>query len=443
MFRSKLLCAAALAMAATAFNAQAKYVPEKWNLEAREKFAAQRFGIFIHWGIYANYAQGEWYLQHGRLNEAAYSRMMHGFYPSKFDAREWVKTFKKAGAKYVTITSRHHDGFSMWHTKVDDGYNIANTPFKRDVIAEIAAACREEGLQLNFYYSLMDWHRKDYPPGNAAEKVPLRGRKVDYPQYKKFMMAQVAELIDNFKPGNIWFDGEWEHLPMQSDGTRKSTLDWGFDEIYDLIHSKKTLVANNHHHALRDKEDLQIFERDLPGVGTHFSKDSPVVRDRPIEQCDVIQNNVWGYKIANTAEFLTAEKIIAMTARAASKGANMLMNIGPDGSGMLPAEAVTALEGCGKWFDKNGESIYNTQACGVGLGGDIVSTRRGNVLYIHFLNPEAEKFAFTVDGEIASAVYLATGEKAKVERTASGDVVVTTKRAKDDKFDFVVRIEVK
>ena len=120
---------------AAAFLLRADYAPEKWNLEARDKFAAQRFGIFIHWGIYANYAQGEWYQQNIGIDTETYGRMMDGFYPSKFDAKEWVRVFKDAGAKYVTITSRHHDGFSLWPTKVDDGYNIANTPFKRDILA--------------------------------------------------------------------------------------------------------------------------------------------------------------------------------------------------------------------------------------------------------------------------------------------------------------------
>ena len=121
----KAFAAAALAATAAIY---ADYTPEKWNLEARDKFAAQRFGIFIHWGLYANYAQGEWYQQNIGIDTETYGRMMDGFYPSKFDAKEWVRVFKDAGAKYVTITSRHHDGFSLWPTKVDDGYNIPSLP---------------------------------------------------------------------------------------------------------------------------------------------------------------------------------------------------------------------------------------------------------------------------------------------------------------------------
>ena len=167
MLKQLLLVAAST----VAFASQAEYSPEAWNLKAREEFASFKFGIFIHWGLYANYAQGEWYLHHSGLDEEAYSRMMYGFCPSKFDAKEWCRVFADAGAKYVTITSRHHDGFSLWPTKSDDGYNIANTPFKRDILGELAKACGEEGLQLNFYYSLMDWHRKDYPAGDVAVKT--------------------------------------------------------------------------------------------------------------------------------------------------------------------------------------------------------------------------------------------------------------------------------
>ena len=130
----------ALALMGMSVTAEIAYQPEKWNLDAREQFSAQRFGIFIHWGLYANYAQGEWYLQEGKLDEGAYSRMKDGFYPSKFDANEWIRVIKNSGAKYLTITSRHHDGFSLWPTKVDDGYNIMNTPFKRDMLGELAKA---------------------------------------------------------------------------------------------------------------------------------------------------------------------------------------------------------------------------------------------------------------------------------------------------------------
>ena len=375
-----MMTMAALALALTGL---AEYQPEQWNLDARRKFAEQRFGIFIHWGLYANYAQGEWYQQNIKMDTETYGRMMHGFCPSKFDAREWVRVFKAAGAKYVTITSRHHDGFSLWPTKVDDGYNIANTPFKRDILGELAKACDEAGLQLNFYYSLMDWHRKDYPAGNVARAVFGR-QQGDYASYKKFMMGQITELIDSYRPGNIWFDGEWEHVTREKDGTWTRHLDWEFDDIYDLIHAKKTLVANNNHQPIRPKEDIQLFERDLPGENaTGFSEGQTVVQDRPIEQCDVIQKNVWGYKIAER-KFRTAEEVCAMICRSAAKDSNMLMNIGPDGSGMLPAKAVEVMLAVGPWMAKHGEAIYGTRGAGIvknADGSETAKTRKGDVVY--------------------------------------------------------------
>ena len=425
-----------------AFAVRADYTPEAWNLEARQKFADQRFGIFIHWGLYANYAQGEWYLQHARLDEKAYSRMMDGFCPSKFDASEWVKVFKDAGAKYVTITSRHHDGFSLWPSKVDDGYNIANTPFKRDILGELAAACQKEGLQLNFYYSLMDWHRPDYPAGGSAKAV--RGeQKGDYASYKKFMMGQIAELIDSYRPGNIWFDGEWEHAWHNADGTWGRSLDWELDDLYDLIHAKKTLVANNNHQPIRPKEDIQLFERDLPGDNSDagFSKDQPVTNDRPIEQCDVIQHNVWGYRIGEK-NFRTADDVVAMVARAAAKDANLLMNIGPDGSGRLPARAVDVMAEVGKWFAKNGESIYGTRGCPIGIGKDIVATRKGSVLYLHFLKPGADEITFRLEGEIASAKCLSCGSDVPVA-VKDGQATVKVARPKGFSGDLVVKITLK
>ena len=413
---------------------------DSWNRAARQRFAEQRFGIFIHWGLYSNYAQGEWYLYQGKLDERAYSRMMHGFYPSRFDAKEWARVFKDSGAKYVTVTARHHDGFSLWPTKADDGYNIANTPFGRDVLGELSEACREAGLQLNFYYSLMDWHRKDYPAGE--DTCVVRGpQKGDYASYKAFMLRQIGELIDRYRPGVIWFDGEWEHARHEADGTWSRTLDWDFDTIYDFIHARKTLVANNNHQPIREKEDIQLFERDLPGEGVAFSANQPLTHDRPVEQCDVIQENVWGYRIGEQ-RFRTAPEVVAMLARAAAKDSNLLMNIGPDGSGLLPEKAVAVMREVGRWMRCNGESVYGTTAGGVGLDGDVVSTRKDGVLYLHFLNPKVCKFAFRMEGRLVSVRSLSEGAGASAERTPGGDAVVTVVRPQGYAYDLVVRLEV-
>lgn len=430
-----------LLVAAAALCAQAGSALEQWNVAARKAFAAERFGIFLHWGLYSNYAQGEWYLQTHKLDEDAYARMMYGFCPSKFDAREWVHVFKKAGAKYVTITARHHEGFSLWPTKVDDGYNIANTPFKRDILGELAAACKEAGLQLNFYYSLLDWHRKDYPAGFVTQNVKVRDRKPDYASYKRFMMGQITELIDRYRPGYIWFDGEWDHHFRNDKGELGRTLDWELDDIFALIHGKHVLVANNSHQASRPNEDIQAFERDLPGENSAgYSESITVMEDRPLEQCDVLQNGIWGYRIGE-GSFRTPEEVVAMVARAASKNANLLMNIGPDGSGQLPEQAVAVMDRVGDWFARNGASIYGTTAGGVADGKDVVSTRKGETLYLHFLNPEKTSFTFRPARGITSARHLASGRPVAFEKDGTGAVTLTIARAADDAFDFVVEVK--
>ena len=431
--------AAAVLAASAPFSATAEYKPEAWNLEAREKFAAHRYGVFIVWGLYANYAQGEWYLQKGRLDRDAYERMVHGFYPSKYDAREWARIIRRSGAKYVTITTRHHDGFALWPSKVDD-FNIAATPFKRDIIGEFAEACKAEGIELSLYYSLLDWHRDDYTPGRTWRKRWMKNQKPDYASYKRYMMGQITELLDNYHPINIWFDGEWDHL----DKDRGGTFDWEFDDIFDLIHSRHALVANNNHRAPRPKEDIQIFERDLPGENAEgFSKGQTVALDRPIEQCDVIQKNVWGYKIGEKS-FRSAPEVVAMVVRAAAKDSNLLMNIGPDGSGQFPAEAVSAMAEVGRWFAVNGESVYGTRAGGVGKGRQVVSTRKGDdILYLHFLDPAVDAFSFKFNGKVASATLLDGGRPVDAVCSADGALAVTLPEAgQNSRFDRVVKIRV-
>ncbi len=441
---------AALVMGA-ACAADGDYKPEEWNVKARRQFANQRFGIFIHWGLYANYAQGEWYVL--GQDEAAYSRMMDGFYPSKFDAKEWVKLFKEAGAKYVTFTSRHHDGFSMWPTKVDDGYNIANSPFKRDIVGELASACKEEGLQFNLYYSLMDWHRKDYPVGGTSCNGFVPGRKADYPSYKKFMMGQLKELVENYRPGVVWFDGEWDHATFdKKKGEWVRTLDWGMDEIYDYLHSEKVLTANNNHQPIRAREDIQAFEIDLPCFveNSAFAAHQPMTMDRPIEQCNVIQHNVWGYRITERS-FRNPQSVIQLAVRAASKGVNLLINVGPDGSGRIPAKTVEVLKRVGEWFKLHGESIYGTDACPFADGDTLVSTRRDNVVYLHYVNEFAKKpFTFPKGVEVEKAEYIGgefhgiTAKEAPVKREADGRYTVgPAARPHAQWFDIVIKVTLK
>ena len=162
---------------------QITYTPSEENLKAREEFQDNKLGVFIHWGVYSMLADGEWVMYNKRINRDEYAQLPAGFYPSRFDADEWVRAIKDAGARYITITSRHHDGFSMFKSEASD-YNIVDaTPFKRDVLKELAEACQRHGIKLHFYYSHLDWHRLDYPLGRHQEQMPHDPSTTNWPQY--------------------------------------------------------------------------------------------------------------------------------------------------------------------------------------------------------------------------------------------------------------------
>ena len=260
----KTLCILGLLM--LTLQAFAQYQPSEANLKARAEFQDRKFGVFLHWGVYSMMGQGEWVMNNRNINYEEYAKLPGGFYPQYFDAEEWVKAFQEAGVKYITITSRHHDGFSMFHSKVSDGYNIVDaTPFKRDVLKELAAACEKYGITLNFYYSHLDWHRLDYPIGSSGRALGRPTDQQNWQSYYKFMNDQLTELLTNYGSiGAIWFDGVWDHA---GDAT---PFNWQLEEQYALIHrlQPSCLVGNNHHKDLNPGEDIQIFERDLPGQNT-------------------------------------------------------------------------------------------------------------------------------------------------------------------------------
>ena len=190
----------------------AQYVPTAENLKARSEFQDKKLGIFLHWGVYAMMGQGEWVMNNRNIDYEEYAKLPAGFYPAKYNAEEWVKAFSDAGVKYITITSRHHDGFSMFNSKASEGYNIVEaTPFKRDVIKELADACSKYGITLNFYYSHLDWHRLDYPLGSTGRQLGRPTDQQDWSSYYKFMNSQLTELLTQYGPiGAIWFDGVWD-----------------------------------------------------------------------------------------------------------------------------------------------------------------------------------------------------------------------------------------
>lgn len=371
--------------AAVSADAQKGYVPSKENLQAREAFEDMRFGVFIHWGIYSMFAQGEWYLNSG-INAREYAKAAGGFYPASFNAREWVKAIKASGAKYITFTSRHHDGFSMFDTAVSD-YDIMDaTPFKRDVVAELAQACKEEGIALHFYYSLIDWTREDYPSGRTGLKTGRREDAKDYEGYRQFMKDQLTELLTKYgKVGAIWFDGHWDH---DSD---EVPFEWRYDDIYPHIHDidPSCLIGNNHHITPIEGEDFQMFERDLPGQNTTGWADEQTISSLPLEMCQTM-NGMWGYKVADQ-NYKSVGELVQLLVKAVSMNSNLLMNVGPQPDGNLPEAAVERLAGMGRWMGIYGDSVYGATASGLPEQEWGVTTRKGNTIYLHVFDPSSGK----------------------------------------------------
>ena len=428
-----------LAFAGVSAAAQDDYVPTKENLAARENFEDMRFGIFLHWGLYSMFAQGEWYLNYGP-DAQEYAKAAGGFYPAAFDAREWVRSIKASGAKYICFTTRHHDGFSLFDTAVSDYDVIDATPFKRDIVTELADACHEEGIALHFYYSLLDWTREDYPVGRTGLTTGRKGDAQDYESYRMFMKNQLTELLTKYGDiGAIWFDGLWDH---DSDPT---PFDWKLPDIYSHIHSVSPacLIGNNHHLTPFPGEDFQMFERDLPGENTTGWAADQTVSALPLEMCQTM-NGMWGYKIQDQ-KYKSVENLVRLIVRAASKGSNLLLNIGPQPDGKLPATALDRLKGIGEWMTVYGESVYGTGATGIPEQSWGVTTRNDDCIYLHLIEPlEGVESIYlplgpTGKSKVKSVKAMKDGTPLKYKVT-DGRLVITLAAVPSD-IDYVIKVE--
>ena len=430
------LCAAAIATSTVAAQEKPTYVPTPERQQAKQEFADDAFGVFIHWGIYSMFAQGEWYLNYDNITAEEYAKAASGFYPANFNAHDWVKAIKDAGAKYITFTTRHHDGFSMFDTDQSD-YNIVDaTPFKRDVLKELAEECEKQGIKLNLYYSHIDWTRPDYPSGrtglNTGRDTTLR----DWPHYYDFMNKQITELLTNYgKIGAIWFDGWWDH---DSDSV---PFNWQLPEQYAMIHSlqPQVLVANNHHQVPFEGEDIQIFERDLPGENT-AGLSGQDISHLPLETCQTM-NGMWGYKIKDQ-DYKSVPELIAYLVKAAGMGANLLLNVGPQPNGEIPAAALERFKGIGQWMKKYGETIYATTAGDFEAQPWGTSTRKGDKLFVHVLNPAgATEITVPTTAKVKKALDFDTKTPVKYRKLKEGGVVLELPQIPADTPDYIIELE--
>ncbi len=358
--RVAALSAALLVAGLAVAGAQA----QKETKEARDKrmawFRQARFGMFIHWGLYAIPGGewdgkqigglGEWIMTGARIPVADYETLVPQFNPVKFDARAWVKTAKDAGMKYIVITSKHHDGFCLFDAHNSD-YTVMATPFKRDILKELSVACKEAGIRLCFYHSIMDWHHPDYLPRREWDKRTTDG--ADLTRYVAYMKAQLKQLVDEYNPGIMWFDGEWE-----STWTHKDGLD-----LYDYVRGlDPKIIVNNR--VDKGRQGMAGMSKSAEFAGDYGTPEQEVpstgMPGVDWESC-ITMNDTWGFK-KNDHNWKSSADLIRMTIDIASKGGNLLLNVGPTPEGVFPDAINERLRDMGRWMKANGEAIYGTTA---------------------------------------------------------------------------------
>ncbi len=301
-----------------------------------------RFGMFIHWGVYAVPAQGEWYMYNHKVPVAEYEKYPPRFNPTRFDARAWARLAREAGMKYLVITSKHHDGFCMWDSKVSTYDIIDRTPFGRDPLKELAAACAAEGIRFCLYHSIMDWHHPD-----------ATGPR--FPHYRdEYLKPQLKELITGYGPlGVLWFDGEWIEEWTEQDGK----------DLYAYVRSlQPSIIVNNR--VGKGRSGMAGMSRDPEAAGDFGTPEQEIpatgIDGADWESC-MTMNDSWGYNAADS-NWKSTKTLIRQLIDIASKGGNYLLNVGPTAEGTIPEQSVIRLKEIGRWLATNGEAIYGTVA---------------------------------------------------------------------------------
>jgi alpha-L-fucosidase len=402
--------------------------------EGLKWFQDVHFGMFIHWGLYSILAKQEWIMHIERIPVPEYEKLASQFNPTKFNAEEWVSIAADAGQKYMVITSRHHDGFSMYDTALSD-YKVTNTPFGRDPLAELANACARRGdIKIGFYSSLLDWH---HPAYRFREESGLA-----WSDYLDFLHGQVRELCTNFgEIACLWFDGDWPRHPI--DDSNRYFLAGGsfeYDKLYDMIHTLQphAVVSNNRHEKPLPGEDIQGFEQDLPGTNTAGFNTSTVY-DLPLEVCMTL-NDHWGYA-REDANHKSARYLTHVLVRSASAGANFLLNVGPTPEGEILPVHAERLRQVGDWLKSYGQSIYETRAGGIPPTAATVSTRTGKVHYVHILDYVSDCIKLDdVPEEISMARLLRDNRPLLMERK-NDKTIITIPVDAYDSYDTVVVLE--
>ncbi|AQG79877.1 alpha-L-fucosidase [Spirosoma montaniterrae] len=439
----RLLLATLLLSLSLTATAQTTYTPAPENLAARKAFQDDKFGLFIHWGVYSLLGDGEWVMNNRQIPVKDYEKLPAFFNPIDFNAKEWVSMAKNAGMKYITITSKHHDGFAIYDSKVSDYDIMDRTPYKKDVLKLLADECRAQGIKLFFYHSHLDWHHPDYFPRGKTGNHTGRPESGNFDNYLKYMDTQLTELLTNYGPiGGIWFDGWWDQAKDElNKSTRDTKVDWQLRRTYDLIHKLQPacLIGNNHHVAPFEGEDFQMFERDLPGQNT-FGYNTGEISQLPLETCETM-NGAWGFNIKDT-NYKSAKALVHYLVKAAGHNANFLLNVGPMPNGKIQPEFVKALSEVGQWTQQNGETIYGTRGGPVSARNWGITTAKDNRVFVHILDWSDRQLTLpALPGKIRSAKLFADKSPVKVIQSTEGVVLTMSNAPSANTIDTIIELE--
>ena len=321
-----------------------------------------RFGMFVHWGLYALLAgewegktnYGEWIRNNAKIPIETYDQLLGRFNPTQFSADAFAKTAAGAGAKYLVITSKHHDGFGLFASKAGS-FNVMSTPFKRDIMAEIARACRANGVTPCWYHSIMDWHHPDYLPRRPWEAAARPATGAEFTRFVDYLHRQVDELLTNYGDiGVMWFDGQWENTWTRELG----------QALYDRCLRLQPNVIVNNRVAPGQTVNVGVKEIGTSAIGD-FGTPEQAVPENGLPGVDwescITMNGNWGYNRADK-NFKSVEQLVGLLIETASKGGNLLLNVGPTGEGLIPAESVERMAGIGAWMKTHAGAIRGTSA---------------------------------------------------------------------------------
>jgi len=395
-------------------------MPKPLPYEERIKWFHQaRFGMFIHWGLYALPARGEWVMHQEHIPADEYALLARRFRPQRFDADAWAAVAKAAGMKYMVLTTRHHDGFCLFDSDASD-FTSVKTAAQRDFVAEYVKAARKAGLKVGFYYSLLDWRFRGYHVGRDQDPKSVRAMVEQY-------HAQVRELMTKYgKIDVLWYDGGWvPGVPAE-----QLAEYWGSAELNRWVRQQQPHILINNRSGL--EEDLDTPEQ-------HVTASAP---GRGWESCMTIGDSCgWGFIRHNPNRKSVTQLIQYLVTAAAGEG-NYLLNVGPKADGTIPTEDVARLRAVGEWMQVHGESIYGSQRCPFGGGMIGMWTAKGNHAYLHVLRwPGEEACVTNVGNKIKSATVLATGTKAKVQQLPDGRLFLRgLPKSPPDKHDAVIKL---